>query len=120
MDQPPEETASAPMREPRHHTYLRWLVTALTAVMIIGLIVIITLIALIFLRDPPKEEPPVPAPAGAGLPAKISVPEGETVISVTQGPDWSALVTRDAEGRDRLHLFSPESGAIYRTIIIDE
>lgn len=82
--------------------------------MIIGLIVIVTLIVMIFLRQPDASRTEAPQ-----LPPAIQVPEGESVISITQGPDWNALVTRDRGGADRLHLFSPETGEIYRTIEID-
>lgn len=87
---------------------------ALTATMIIGLVVIIAMIVTLFLREPE----PKSAPVDDAL--KIQVPDGETVITVTKGADWNAIVTRDADGKDRLHLFDAATGEIYRSIVIDE
>lgn len=68
--------------------FLKILVTALTATMIVGLI---TIIGLIVTRLPHGvTEPPA-------LPAKISLPGGLKPMAVTFGAGWVAVVTTTGE-----------------------
>lgn len=94
--------------EPRHLRLLRRLVTTLTVVLIGA---VITVVALLVIR--------LGAMGGTPrLPDSIAVPVGETLISTTQGRDWSAIVTTDDQGTQRIHVLDAEGG-IARTILID-
>jgi hypothetical protein len=64
--------------------YLKTLVTALTATMIVGLIILIGLVVMRF-----KATPPVP------FPTEIALPAGAKATAVTRGPDWLAVVTTE-------------------------
>ena len=62
--------------------FLKVLVTALTVVMILGLVAIFTLLVT-RLGSAPK----------APLPDQITLPDGTTPIAVTHGPGWYAVAT---------------------------
>lgn len=72
----------------RHLTVLRWLVTTLTATMILGLVILIWLFVT---RFPDPGVPRVP------LPDAIALPDGSRATAFTRGPDWFAIVTDDNE-----------------------
>ncbi|WP_238367347.1 DUF6476 family protein [Mesobacterium pallidum] len=82
MGDTPEDTA---FEEPGSLRFLRRLVTALTLVMIVGLVTVITLLVTRLTSEP---DPMV-------LPASIALPEGATAAAFTRGPDWLAVVTGD-------------------------
>lgn len=63
------------------------LVTVLAGVMIVGLIVLISLIVISFRRDP--------VPVAPKLPAAITLPEGTLIDTVTAGPGWYMVITKD-------------------------
>lgn len=83
--------------EPANLRFLRWLVTVLTATMILGLLTIVALFVIKFMG--PTTSPLV-------LPAEITLPEGETAQAVTQGLNWIGVVTIDASGIERIHILN--------------
>jgi len=87
--------------EPRRLRQLRLLVTALTATLIIG---VITIVALLVIRLAPLARAP-------DLPETIRLPPGESAGAVTLGTDWLAVVTVDAEGRERIRVIDRSTGA---------
>lgn len=89
--------------EPANLKFLRRLVTVLTAVMILGLVVLIALVV-IRLQTP-----------ALVLPESLSLPEGETARSYTQGRDWIAVVT---DG-DLILIYDAETGNLRQTIAIE-
>lgn len=96
-----------PPPEPRALRQLRVMVTALTGVMIFGILAIVVLLALRLQRDDASRLPP--------LPAVVALPEGTTVLAVTAGPGWYAVVTAD----DRILVYDAASGALRQDIAID-
>lgn len=93
--------------EPGGLRLLRVMVTALTGVMIVGIIAIVVLLALRLQRDDGGHLPP--------LPATIALPTGATALAVTAGPGWYAVVTTD----NRILIFDAASGAMRQEIPID-
>jgi len=80
-----------PSGEPANLRFLRIMVTILTASMIAG---VLTIIILIVIRVPNMiRTVPDPVP----LPATITLPDGSTAATFTQGPDWYAVVTTSNE-----------------------
>lgn len=101
--------------EPPRLRFLRRLVVVMTITMIAGLIVIITLMIMTFLGTRSD------APETTGqLVDPLSLPRGEQARAYTQGTDWSAVVTRDSEGRERIHIFDPVTGEIRQTVTIQQ
>jgi Family of unknown function (DUF6476) len=86
--------------EPRRLRHLRWLVTALTATLIAGVIAIVGLLV-IRLAAPPA----VPL-----LPAELRLPEGESARAVTLGTGWVAVVTVDSAGQERIRVLDAATG----------
>jgi hypothetical protein len=93
--------ASDEFPEPRRLRQLRWLVTALTATLIAG---VITIVALLVIRLAPVARPPA-------LPPEIRLPAGESARAVTLGDDWLAVVTVDSAGRERIRVLDRATGA---------
>lgn len=83
------------------------MVTALTGVMIVGIVAIVVLLALRLQRTDGAHLPP--------LPATIALPQGIMARAVTAGPGWYAVVTDD----DRILIYDAASGALRRDITID-
>ena len=117
---PPRDRAiddGADLPEPPRLRALRWLVTTLTATLILGVIIIAGAMVL-------RISAPAPAPAFADFdPARISaealaLPPGETVTAAGAAGATLMLVTRDDDGAERLHLFDGESGAPVRSLAI--
>lgn len=75
--------------------------TALTATLIIG---ILAIVALLVIRLAPLGE-------RLPLPERVAVPAGETARAVTLGSDWVAVVTVDADGRERIRVMDRQTGA---------
>ncbi|MEM8958831.1 MAG: DUF6476 family protein [Pseudomonadota bacterium] len=73
-----------PEGEPANLRFLRWLVTVLTAVMIIGVSTIVLLLVMKL-----GQTPALPA-----LPDALKLPEGAEASAVTFGPGWIAVVDR--------------------------
>lgn len=88
--------------EPRRLRQLRRLVTALTATLIFGVIAIVALlvIRLSSLGSAPE------------LPPEIALPPGERAGAVTIGTTWVAVVTVDADGRERIRVLDRTTGAL--------
>lgn len=80
--------------------------------MIVGLITIVTLIVMTFLgtRSVETETP--------AFTDRLILPEGQQARAYTQGTDWSAVVTRDTDGTERIHIFDPDTGVIRQTVEI--
>ena len=87
--------------EPRRLRQLRRLVTALTATLIVG---VITIVVLLVIRLAPLARAPE-------LPPAVRLPAGESARAVTLGTDWLAVVTVDAEGRERIRVLDRATGA---------
>ncbi len=83
------------MPEPSGLRKLRVIVTLLTATMIIGILAIFFLIFYKIMQ---------PAVPDLALPETLEIPEGETAQAITQGRDWIAIVTIDAEGQERIRI----------------
>ena len=90
--------------DPAMVRYLRVLVTALSATMIIGFIVIVALFVTRFARG-----------ADVTLPKAIALPGGAAPAAFTQGPDWYAVVTAD----DRILIYDRATGKLRQTVRID-
>ena len=84
--------------------YLRWLVTILTATMVLGFIVIVVLFVIRFSDA-----------FGPELPDEIILPDGSTPVAFTQGGDWYAVVTKD----DQILIFDRESQELRQIIQVE-
>lgn len=71
--------------------------------MIGGVVMIIALIVMRFQAVPPL------------LPESLSLPDGASAVSFTQGPDWYAVVTDDA----RILVYDRVTGRLQQTVSID-
>lgn len=69
--------------------FLKFLVTALAAVMIVGVVVIVGLLVI--------RLGPAPQPPELSLPDSIALPEGARPAAFTQGTNWIAVVTTEDE-----------------------
>ena len=99
--------------EPPRLKFLRWLVIGLTTTMILGLITIVTLIVMTFLRTGDRT-----ASRDFTMPAQIELPDGEDLQAYTKGSDWGAIVTRDGDGTERIHILDSKTGAIRQSVEI--
>src|SRR6185436_19591962 len=86
--------------EPPRLRQLRWLVNALTATLIVGVIAIVTLLVI-------RLGPTPPAPR---LPPSVRLPAGESAEAVTFGEGWLAVVTIDGGGQERIRVLDSRSG----------
>ncbi len=84
--------------------YLRVLVTALSATMIIGFIIITALFVTRFTGG-----------ADVTLPVSITLPDGTAPAAFTQGSDWYAIVT----AQDDILIFDRITGRLRQTIRIE-
>ncbi|OUD10378.1 hypothetical protein BVC71_02405 [Marivivens niveibacter] len=98
MDQAPENEIDPPLV-----TYLKRLVTAMAVVMIAGFVVLILTLVIRLNADP------------LPLPEQISLPDGVSAVSFTQGTDWFA-VTTDA---DTILIYDRGTGALTQTVTIN-
>lgn len=88
--------------------WLRRLVVALALTMMGGLIVLVGLAAsLVMSRD-----------GDADWPGSLALPDGESVLAVTRGTDWLAVVTRGTDGVERIHIMSPDGETLRQTVPI--
>ena len=90
--------------DPAMVRYLRVLVTALSAVMIIGFIIITALFVTRFTGS-----------ADVTLPPSISLPKGTKAAAFTQGNGWYAVVTAE----DQILIYDRLTGALRQTIRIE-
>ncbi|MEL6521234.1 MAG: DUF6476 family protein [Pseudomonadota bacterium] len=97
--------ADTPEQGPTSGTlrFLKVLVTALAATMLLGMITLVWLFITRF-----------PAPQSLTLPDEIILPDGTTATAFTRGASWYAVVT---EG-DEILIFDPD-GALQQRIAID-
>ena len=93
-----EEPADFP--EPPRLRQLRWLVNALTATLIVGVIAIVTLLVIRL----------GPVPQAPRLPPAVRLPAGESARAVTFGSGWLAVVTVDDGGRERIRVLDARTG----------
>jgi len=98
MDQAPDDdsTLPPPLR------YLKRLVTVLTVVMVAGFLVLIA--ALVMSRN----ADPLP------LPDRITLPDGVSATSFTQGTDWFAVVTDN----DQILIYDRATGTLQQTVVV--
>ncbi len=82
---------------------MRWLVTGLTTVMIVGLVTVVLLIVMRFRDDGPI------------LPENMTLPDGVQAQAVTMGDGWYAIVTTD----DRILIHDRITGALRQEITLD-
>lgn len=102
-----DKDAPGPM--PADLRFLKRLVTALTIVMIAGLVIIIALLVTRLTMVP--QTAPTPA-----LPDRIALPPGTAEpLAFTQGPGWYAVVTRNNE----ILIFDAAEGALRQRIVVD-
>jgi len=100
--------------EPPRLRFLRWLVIGLTVTMIVGLLVIIALMIMTFMGAQERR-------SKSDLPTIVDnfvLPDGQSARAYTQGTGWSAVVTRDQGGVERILIFDPKSGDIRQTVEI--
>lgn len=96
------------MTTPPELRFLKWLVTALAGVMMVGIAVIV---GVLVLRLGPAVTP-LPLPA---LPDHVSLPADSRASAVTFGQGWIAVVT---EGQEIL-IFDAASGELRQRFVID-
>ncbi len=99
----PDPLSDAETVEPANLKFLRRLVTVLTATMIGGVLIIIGLIVMRFYDVPPA------------LPDSITLPDGASAVSFTQGPDWFAVVT----DQNDILIFDRVTGKLKQSVAID-
>ena len=85
-------------------TYLKTLVTILTATMILGFL---TIVALFVMRFNEMRQ--------IGLPDTIALPDGSEASAFTRGDNWFAVVTED----DEILIFSRVTGNLRQRIQIE-
>ena len=102
MNEAPEAQDDLP--EPSNLRFLRVLVTALTGVMIGGVILIIVLIVIRF-RDP-----------GPQVPEELTLPADVAPQAVTFGTGWVAVVTDD----DRILIFDRVTGRMTQEVVVTD
>ena len=83
---------------------LRWLVTVLTAVMIVGFVI---LIGFLVTQFPGRDD-------RLAVPDAITLPDGTVPVAFTQSMDWYAVVSAD----DQILIFDRESGELRQTVAI--
>ncbi|MBI1219660.1 MAG: hypothetical protein GC186_14055 [Rhodobacteraceae bacterium] len=87
--------------------FLKWLVTALTITMIAGLITIVAVFVIRF----PTDDDQIPA-----IPAKITLPAGETPSAVTMGKGWVAIVTDSG----KILIFDGRTGVLKHSYALND
>ena len=98
MDQAPDDDSTLPP----HLRYLKRLVTVLTVVMVAGFLVLIAALVMRLNADP------VP------LPDRITLPDGVSATSFTQGTDWFAVVTDN----DQILIYDRATGTLQQTVVV--
>ena len=90
------------MELPPSLRWLKWLVTALTATLILG---VITIVGLLVTR--------LPLSSPTEWPENLALPAGVTPEAITRGKDWIGVVGKDGQ----IYIFDP-SGKLTRQIPI--
>ena len=86
--------------------WLKWLVTALTLTLILG---VITIVGLLVTRLPLPGATIAPQP----FPENLALPEGTRPAAITRGTGWVAVVTTD----DRILIFDT-AGTLTQEVMI--
>ncbi|NNU81504.1 hypothetical protein HMH01_13775 [Halovulum dunhuangense] len=94
--------------EPPRIRMLRRLVTLLTLTLTLGMIVVVGLLVWRLTASAP-----VPA-----LPETVALPRGERLTGYARNPDWTVLITQDADGTQRLHIVAPGETAPHQSVTI--
>ncbi|MCG6904734.1 MAG: DUF6476 family protein [Rhodobacter sp.] len=92
------------VEEVRSLKYLRWLVTVLTTVMIVGFIVLIGFLVTRF-----------PTAPSLALPDAITLPDGADALAFTQAARWYAVVTTD----DRILIYDRATGTLQQSVTVN-
>lgn len=87
--------------------FLKWLVTALTVTMIAGLLTVVVVFVIRF----PSDNDEIPA-----IPAKITLPTGETPAAVTMGKGWVAIVTDSG----KILIFDGRTGVLKHSYALND
>lgn len=98
--------------EPPPLRRLRWLVTALTLVLIVGVIIIAGALVIRITQPQWVGQEPITA-------NRLAVPAGERITATGTARGALTLVTVDADGVERLRLYDAETGAAQQTILIE-
>jgi hypothetical protein len=102
MDQP-EQQPEDQTADTSSLRFLRGLVTALTLVMVGGVVTIIILLVMRFREVPPS------------LPSEITLPAGAKATGFSQGTEWYAVTT----DQDEILIFDRITGRLTQTIRIE-
>ncbi|MEM7271127.1 MAG: DUF6476 family protein [Pseudomonadota bacterium] len=82
---------------------LRRLVSALTMVLILGMIAVAAALIWRISSEPTR---------GAAVSVEsVTLPTGEAITASGAGPEALSFITRDGAGVERMRLFDPETGA---------
>jgi hypothetical protein len=106
MAQHPPDRLDDAFPEPAHLRRLRWLVTGLTVVLIVGVLAIAATIVIrlgfgvgeVFSGGPVRA-------------ARFELPAGAEIVAVGRGPGTVIFVLREPDGAESLHVFNEASGA---------
>lgn len=93
---------------------LRRLVIVLTATLSLGVLTVAAALVIRIMNEPAPAIAPVEQ-IGAET---IALPEGEIPIAAGTTASAISLVTKDANGTERLRIYAPDTGALIDTVII--
>ena len=99
--------------EPPPLRRLRWLVTALTLVLIVGVVIIVGALVMRITGPAAVQAPPRMEAE------RISVPAGERITATGAATGTLIVVTEDAGGQERLRVYDAASGALRHVTLID-
>ena len=111
MAQPRAQDEDFP--EPPRLRRLRMLVTILILVLIGGVVTVVAALVINLSALTGIEQ------AGTITAERLSLPEGEEIVTVGEGRGRVLVVTRDADGAERLHAIDVASGARQSTTRIE-
>jgi hypothetical protein len=92
--------------EPAHLRRLRWLVTGLTVVLIVGVLAIAATIVIRLGLGIGEAVPGGPVRA-----ERFELPAGAEIVAVGRGAGTVLFVLREPDGTEALHVFGDEGGA---------
>ncbi len=92
--------------EPPKLRFLRRMVVALTATLMVGVLTIAAAIVITVSRDPA----PAPLADGAELAERVTLPAKETLISATLSAGVLTVATRGPDGAETLRMFDASTG----------
>jgi len=100
--------------EPPKLRFLRRMVVALTATLMVGVLAIAASIVITVSRD----RAPAPLAGGADLAASIALPAGETLVAAAASGGVLTVATRSGEGAETLRLFDAATGAALGAVAV--